>query len=185
MATTYQIKTKNQIYKEFKTFIETALSEYSITNWNVKKLHQIIKTEELQPCIFIQILNKKQAGAQYRTQNKVNDIYYKNSSSKQEINIRFSATRRELMNDTVDTMNGVDILTLIRAYFQTLNGIKMLSDKGYAQYRASDVSEQSFTNDDENIQLMPYFDCTYLYTENYKNPIYKIDKIIENKIIGV
>ena len=73
MTTTFQIKTKNQIYKEFKTFTETALSEFNITNWNVKKLHQIIKTEELKPCIFIQILRKKQVGAQYRGQQKTSE----------------------------------------------------------------------------------------------------------------
>ena len=223
MTTTYQIKTKNQIYKDFKAFIETALSEYGITNWNVKKLHQIIKTEELKPCIFIQILRKKQVGAEYRSQSHtsskeviyntnffgfygsdlnpanqkpytdgspvrqeiITDFYSKDYCFKEEITIRFSATRRELMNDTVETTNGIDILTLIRAYFQTLNGITMFANNGYAQYRASDINEQSFTNDDENIQLMPYFDCTYLYTDSIKEQINKIDRVIENKIIGV
>ena len=55
----------------------------------------------------------------------------------------------------------------------------MFELKGYAQYRAGDIQNQSFTNDDENIQLMPYFDCDYLYTDSFTNEIHKIDKVIE------
>ena len=182
-ATILSFKTKNQIYKDFKSLVEAALTEFNINNWEVKKLHQIIKTEDLKPCVYIQILRKNQKGSQYRDNLKITDqtgeIYYKKYSAKEEIQIRFSATRREIISDTVNTYNGVDILTLIKQYFQSLNGINALSTLGYAQYRATNIQEQSFSNDDENIQLMPYFDCEYLYTDSFKQTINKLDKVQE------
>ncbi len=174
-------KTQNQIYKDFKTFIETALAAFQITGWHVKKLHQTIKTEDLKPSVYIQILRKHQAGAQYRKTGS----YIKTYSSKQEVSIRVSASRRFLIEDTAETFNAADVLSKIKAYFQSLDGIKMFAAENYAQYRASDIQEQSFTNDDENIQLMPYFDCDYLYTDSWQTPANRIDKVKINLIKGV
>lgn len=187
MAATINLyKTENQIYKDFKGFVEVALSHFSISGWDVKKLNQVIKSEELKPCIFIQILNKKQVGAEWRKNVKETDVdYTKKYYTRNEINIRFSAIRRRLIGDDTSTYNDIDVLTLIRAYFQTLNGISTFAAKSYAQYRASDVQVQSFTNDDENVQLMPYFDCSYIYTDCYTNTINKIDYIRPKDIEGV
>lgn len=179
MATILNLKTKNQIYADFKSFVEAALTEFSITNWEVKKLHQVIKTEDLRFCIYIQVLRKNQKGTQYRKNSSENNIYYKDYSAKQEVQIRFSATRRERLSDTVETYNGIDVLEIVKNYLQSDDGIVMLANKGYAQYRASNVQEQSFTNDDENIQLMPYFDCEYLYTDSWQKQITKLDKVQE------
>ena len=179
MATILNLKTKNQIYADFKSFIEAALTEFSINNWEVKKLHQVIKTEDLKPCVYIQILRKNQKGSQYHKNVSQNDNYYKKYSVKQEIQIRFSATRRERLSDTVETYNGIDVLEIVKNYLQSDDGITQLANKGYAQYRASNVQEQSFTNDDENIQLMPYFDCEYLYTDSFEQKINKLDKVEE------
>lgn len=179
MATILNLKTKNQIYADFKSFVEAALFEFSINNWEVKKLHQVIKTEDLKPYIYIQILRKNQKGTQYRKNLSENDIYYKKYSAKQEIQVRFSATRRERLQDTTETLNGLDILEYVKNYLQSDDGITMLAAKGYAQYRATNVQEQSFTNDDENIQLMSYFDCEYLYTDEWQKQIQKLDKVEE------
>jgi len=223
-ATITQFKTKNQIYKDFKSYVETALSAFAITGWEVKKLHQIIKTEDLTPCIYIQIISKKQHGAQYRNQETINEgtiitynknffgffgselqpanqdpftdgspvktettIYkrFKKYFVKEEIQIRFSATRREIIQDTVETLNGTDVLEHILNYFQSLDGINMLKTNGYAQFRATAVNEQSFANDSENIQLMPYFDCNYIYTDIWQNEIQKVDKVKQHIIKGV
>lgn len=174
-------KTQNQVYKDFKTFIETALAAFQITDWQVKKLHQTIKTEDLKPAVYMQILHKNQAGAQYRSTGQ----YIKTYSSRQEIQLRFSASRRFLLEDTAETINALDVLSKIKAYFQSLDGIQMFAAENYAQYRASNIQEQSFTNDDENIQLMPYFDCEYLYTDTWQTPARRIDKVQEKLIKGV
>lgn len=177
-------KTENQIYSEFKTFIETALIDFTITGWEVKQLYQTIKTEDLKPCIYISILRNNQKGSQYRENITQSEKYYKKYSNKQEISIRFQATRRRKIADTINTYNGIDILKYIRTYLQSLVGIKMMSLKGYAQYRATNIQNQTFTNDDENIQLMPYFDCDYLYTDSFANEINKINDVIEKEQKG-
>lgn len=170
-------KTKNQIYKDFKTFIETALTAFNITGWQVKKLHQVIKTEDLKPCVFIQVLRKNQAGSQYRDNGIYTGSRVKTYSSRQEISIRFSASRRFQIADTVSTFDSIDVLDHIKKYFQSLKGIAMLSQQSYAQYRASNIQEQNFINDDENIQLMPFFDCDYIYTDSWQEAVNKIDRV--------
>lgn len=184
------LKTKNQIYKDFKTFIETALKAFNITGWEVKRLEQVIKTEDLKPCVFIQVLNKKQTGAQYR--ENIRDIleetpdYNKQYFVKNEITIRFSASRRELLTDTAQTFNGFDVLELIKNYFQSADtGVSMFKNAGYAQYKPSEIQPQSFNNDDENIQFLPFFDCVYVYTDSWKNGINKIDEVEEKYKKGV
>lgn len=174
-------KTENQIYKDFITFIQTALNSQSITGWDIKKLNQVIKTEDLKPCIFLQIISKKQQGAQYR-KTILNKKSYKN---KQEVTLRFSATRRFKITDDTTTISAADILTKVKNYIQSLDGIKMLKAKGYAQYRASEVKNQSFINDDENIQLMPFFDCDYLYTDDFELSVNKLDSVRMKLIKGV
>ena len=113
------------------------------------------------------------------------DKFSKNYFARKEITIRFSATRRPLITDTADTYNGIDILTLIRSYFLSLNGINAFAAANYAQYRATDIQTQSFSNDDENIQLMPYFDCDYIYTDDFADTINKIDDVQEKDMEGV
>ena len=178
-------KTENNIYADFKSFIEDSLNAFDITGWEVKQLYQTIKTEDLTPCVYISILNNKQYGALYRQNKHEDSKYIKKYSNKQEVSIRFQATRRKKLTDTTDTLNGVDVLKFIKKYFQSLDGIKLLSKSGYAQYRGTDIREQSFTNDDENIQLMPYFDCDYLYTDTFKQKINIISDVIENEQKGI
>ena len=187
-------KTQNQIYKDFKTFTETALNApmqgYSvIAGWSVKKLHQTIKTEDLKPSVFIQITSKKQAGAQYRknlkTEIEEEETLQKIYCSKKEITVRLSASRRFLIEDTAETYNAIDVLDKIKAYFQSIEGLNMLAAQNYAMYRPSDIQEQSFTNDDENIQLLPYFDCVYLYTDEWQTKINEISKVEEKLKKGV
>ena len=177
-------KTENEVYKDFKYFIETALVYFSVTNWKILKLNQVIKTEDLTPCVFIQILRKKQAGSQFRKNARVsgpNKVYF----TCNEVTLRFSATRRNLITDTTNTYNAQDILTLIRQYFQTLQGIKEIASKGYAQYRSSDIQAQSFTNDDEAVQLMPYFDITAVYTDTFRSVINTLDYVRFKEVKGV
>ena len=55
-ATLNSFKTENQIYKDFKSCVEAALLHFGITGWEVKKLNQVIKTEDLKTAVFIQSL---------------------------------------------------------------------------------------------------------------------------------
>ena len=83
------------------------------------------------------------------------------------------------------TINSSDVLTIIKNYIQSLEGIKMLAGKGYAQYRSTEIKNESFTNDDENVQIMPFFECVYLFTDEWQNQTNKLDKIRMKTIKGV
>ena len=176
---------ENQIYVDFKSFVETALNEFDIENWEVKQLYQTIKTEDLKPCVYITIIDNSNYGAEKRKNTKNNSKYYKNYSRYQIVKIRFQATRRKQIKDDTDTLNGIDVLKRINGYLQSLNGIKLLDKNGYSQFKGSGVQNQSFSNDDENIQLMPYFDCEFVYTDEFNLKLNIINKVIEKEQKGL
>ncbi len=175
MAEFIQYKTKNQIFKDFVELVNAALTAYSVQGWVIKRLYQTIKTVDLKPSVLLQITNKRQAGSQYRKLNKANETkeYY----TKQEITIRFSATMRNKNTETVETLGCIDVLEYIKKWLQSDDGILALTQKGYAQFRATDINQQSFNNDDENVQFLPFFDCTYLYTDIWQAKVNKISKV--------
>lgn len=175
-----KFKNKNQIYTDFKAVCKEALDTFNIDNWEVRQLEQLFKTNILTPSIYLSIVTKKQLGRQYKKNSRVEETFNKTKFTKQEITIRFSASRRELASDILNTYSGVDILSLIREFIQSTEGTVFLNDMGYAQYAATQVTEQSFINDSDNFQFRPYFDCTFLYTDSWTTEVSKIDKVKGN-----
>lgn len=179
-----RFKTKNQIFNDFIGLTKTALDSFSIFNWEVRQLKQVYKVNHLKPTVFISIINKNQNGRQYYKKEKTASIITRKANSKQEVKIRFLATRRELDNDTLETYNASDVLEVIRSFMQSPEGIKYLAELGYAQYRAESINEMDFTNDSDNFQFLPQFDCTFLYTDKWSTAIPEITKVKE-KIHGI
>lgn len=179
-TTQIQIKTKNQIFHDFITLVKSALSTFGAEKWEVQQLNQIFKINILKDTVFISIISSSQNGRQYYKKAKIERTIRRTNSVKQEVQIRFSATRREKQTDTLETYAATDILKLIKSYMQTPEGIQQLAEMGYAQYRATEVSEQNFMNDSDNFQFLPYFECTFLFTETWANTIGEITKVTGN-----
>jgi len=182
MAAINKYKTKNQIFKDFIALVNTALTAFNIEGWVVKRLYQTIKTVDLKPCVLVSIINKRQLGSQYRELYKVvkneQTTYYRKYKAKQEIQIRFSATMRNTSGETVATFDSIDVLEILKNYLQSYACIESLALSGYAQYRATDIKQQNFDNDDENVQFLPFFDCTFLYTDEWDAQVDHIAKVI-------
>lgn len=183
-ATQIQFKTKNQIFNDFIGLVKTAFDNFSISGWEIRQLKQIYKVNQLKPTVFISVINGNQNGRQYYKKEKTDGIINRQASSKQEVKIRFAATRRELNNDNLDTYNGSDVLKVIRAYMQSPEGIQYLAGLGYAQYRAENINEMDFVNDSDNFQFLPQFDCTFLYTDKWNTTIPEIT-IVKEKTHGI
>lgn len=181
-AAQIRYKTKNQIFSDFIPLILASLEAFSITGWEIRQLKEIFKINHLKPIIFISILSANQNGRQYTKKQKTKNGINRLNSTKQEVKIRFSATRKGLISDTIETFDGVDILKLVKEFMQSEEGIKFLSNLGYAQYRAENISDMDFTNDSDNFQFLPYFDCTFLYTDSWQTDI---DKISKFKNVGI
>lgn len=175
-GTLINYKTENGIFKDFVTIINSAFTYFNIQGWQVRQLHQILNVNVLKPTIFLSIITNPQAGAQYRESKKINGQIIETHNTKQEVKIRFSAARKRLIKDDENTFNGIDVLDLILKYLQSPKGIELLKTFKYAQYRASDLTNQNFLDDSENIELMPFFECEYLYTNSWSDTIPEIDK---------
>lgn len=181
-ATQTSYKTKNQIFGDFISLISASLETFGVTGWEIRQLKEVFKINHLKPIIFVSLLSTNQNGRQYIKKQKTEDGINCLNSTKQEVKIRFSATRKGLISDTVETFDGVDVLKLIKEFMQSEEGINFLSHLGYAQYRAENISDMDFINDSDNFQFLPYFDCTFLYTDSWKTDI---DKISKFKNIGI
>jgi hypothetical protein len=184
-ATIIKYKTKNQIFNDFISLVKEALNTFSIKDWDVRQLNQIFKINVLSPSVYISITNQRQYGTQGRRKKETETGGETTNCVKQEVTIRFSASRRELVQDTLGTYSGLDILEFVKTYLQSEAGIELLKDLGYAQYRASDISPQNFLNDSDNFQFLPYFDCTFLYTNSWNNTVGEITKIKEKGIYKI
>ena len=185
MAEQTQFKTRNQVFNDFITISKSALETFNITGWEVRQLMQVFKVNILKPTVFISVLSTDQLGRQYNSKALYESQIKKTNSVKQEVNIRFSATRRELISDILGTYNGADIVKVIKNYIQSSEGIKQLASMGYAQYRSGEITDQNFLNDDENFQFLPYFDCTFLYTDSFTTNVNRISNIKEKGIYKI
>lgn len=185
MAQQTQFKTRNQVFNDFITVSKSALEAFDIKGWEVRQLMQVFKVNILNPTVFISILSTDQLGRQYNAKQLQKEQIIKTNSTKQEVNIRFSATRRELISDILGTYNGADIVKVIKNYIQSSEGIKQLASMGYAQYRSGEITDQNLLNDDENFQFLPYFDCTFLYTDSFTTKVNRISNIKETGIYRV
>ena len=179
-ATILQYKTENQIYADFTNAANTALSEFGIQGWMVRQLKQAFKYVCLKPSVFVSVLSNNQLGRQYRVRSKSQTGVSRQNRAKKEFRIRFSAARRPLAGDTTATYNSLDVLEFIRAYLQSEAGIEFLSGLGYAQYRADEIRQQDFINDSDDFEFLPYFDCIYLYTDNWAEEVGTISKFTGN-----
>lgn len=175
-GTLINYKTENGIFKDFVAIVNEAFKYFNIQGWQVRQLHQILNVNVLKPTIFLSIITNPQAGAQYRENKKINGQIVEIYNTKQEVKIRFSATRKRSIKDDENTFNGIDILDLILKYLQSSKGIELLKNFKYAQYRASNLTNQNFIDDSENIELMPFFECEYLYTNNWSTEVSIITK---------
>lgn len=178
-------KTKNQIFNDFISLVKQMLQAFDIDSWQVRQLEQVFKVNVLKPSIYISVINYPQRGSQYRKKERRGDVVIKQNLTKQEVKIRFSASRIELPTDKPDTFNSCDILELIKDFMQSSEGIKFLANLGYAQYRATEVSNRQFMDDEDNFQFLPYFDCTFVYTNSWSTEVPLLDKVIEKGIYRV
>jgi hypothetical protein len=175
-GTLINYKTENGIFKDFVEIVNEALKYFNIQGWQVRQLYQVLNVNILKPTIFLSIITNPQAGAQYRTNKKINGQIVETYNTKQEVKIRIHAARKRSIKDDENTLNGIDVLDLILRYLQSPKGIELLKSYKYAQYRASDLTNQNFLDDSENVELMPFFECEYLYTNSWTDTVPEVDK---------
>lgn len=185
MSTLSNYKTQNQIFIDFISLVKSALNSFELTNWEVRQLRGVFKINVLNPTVFISILSSNQLGQQYDKKIKTDDSVIRKNFNKQEVTIRFSATRKRMLNDNAETLEGNDILKVIRAYMQSPEGIKKLASMGYAQYRSNIINNINFTDDSENFCILPSFDCTFLYTDEWTTEIGVIKQVKDKGIYKI
>lgn len=174
-------KTENKIFKEFVEITNEALNFFNVKGWQVRQLRQVLTVNVLSPTVFISVITNNQSGSQYRGTQKTQTNIIETNSTKQEVKIRFSAALKRTIKDNEDTFYGIDVLKLISYYLQSPEGISLLSEYGYAQYRVSGVTNQNFIDDSEIVEFMPFFECEYLYTNSWSTEI----PIIEEFTSGI
>ena len=179
------IKTENQIFKDFIILTKAAFTKFSIEGWEVKRLYQFAKSLDLKPAVLLEKRNDHQPSTLYRGNTIVNNAGVKAYRVQNEVTMRFMATKRQSNNETVNTLSSRDILKYLIKYQKGNAGIALLKSLGYAQYKTTDIQPQSFTNDDENIQMLPFFECTYLYTDEWTDSVDRIEKVIYKGIYKI
>lgn len=184
MAQLLDYKTENQIYNDFINLTKASFEAFNLKGWSVRQLNQLFKVNVLAPTVFISISNNGQRGRQYSKKIKNDESLNREYHIKQEVTIKFSAARRESAFDDLQTVNSIDVLKRLKSFMQSDEGVKLLASYGYAQYRAEEITPPFFVNDDDNFQLLPSFNCTFVYTDSWQTQINKISKF-QSKIFKI
>lgn len=157
-----QLKTENQIYADIIGFINNALSELNVADWQVLQLKQPVKLTEIMPTIYVTIANKNRIGWQKRTYPIVNDDLKIKEQFKLNLDVQISALKRRSLSDTVSTINAGDILELLKAYLLNPNNLVKLKKTGYLIFQPSSINNNDFIDDSDNFEYMPFFNVSFI-----------------------
>ena len=169
------LKTENQIYSDIIGFINQALSDLQISNWQVMQLKQPVKLTEIKPTIYITIANKNRLGWQSRYYPIINDDLKIKEKFKVELDCQISALRRRNLSDTVNTIGSTDILENLKAYLLNPNNIVKLRQLGYLIFRPSSIQSPDFIDDSDNFEFMPFFNVSFILEQTLINAQTAID----------
>lgn len=173
------IKSENQVYADIIGFINnvlTILSEWfpesNFSEWQVLQLNQPLKVTEIEPTIYVSCTTKNRRGWQYRNYEgyEPQEDFKHTEKFKQEISVQISALRNRLLDDTVDTLNSIDVLEYIKSYMLNPLALKMLRDLGFTIYQPSEIQKPDFFNDSDNFEFMPFFTTTFIIEQSLVRP---------------
>ena len=166
------IKTENQVYADVISFIKAALLNFEVDGWKVCKLIQPSKFNEIKPVVYVSVLDVSQRGTQFSRTTKKDGLIVSEEVFREEIRIRISALRRNLLSDKEETLCAKDVLKMIASWFVSPYGIAEIQDAGYSIYNPSGIKQDNIEDDSANLSAMPYFDITFV-TECSWNAPYK------------
>jgi hypothetical protein len=90
--------------------------------------------------------------------------------------VRVHALRRRKVEDTVDTLNGIDIVKKLRLFFGSSAGRKQINALGYSVLATSPVAEPQITDEGDNYEILPFFEQTWITLNTEKSTTPKIDE---------
>lgn len=169
------IKTENAIYADIVKFINDALTALDITGWQVLQLKQPEKLTEIEPTIYVTCTTKCRNGWQMRQYPIIDNELKHKEEFITEVDVQISALRRRQIDDTVNTMNSVDVLEHLKAYMLNVNVLKDLRALGYQIYQPSEVQTPDFFDDSDNFEFMPFFSVMFILDNSLISPQASID----------
>lgn len=180
------IKTENKIYSDVISIVNNALKFYNFNDWQVMRLYQPTKLTDIKPTIYVSYTNTTYRGWQQRSYSTKNEVFTKTEIQQEELLFQFSALKRRFPTDTIETMNGKDVLKHIKMYLVDIEkGLKELKTLGYNIYQPSEIQNPEFFDDGDNFNFMPFFTVIITTAQSLDSAQNSIDKYTFKTFKGV
>lgn len=153
----------NHIVKSLKELLEKGLSVMHVEGFKVMQ-HSMQTNHAATSVVLFQKLSVKRIGWQGNRYEDIPNDDKKMTEVQEYIEdayFQISAFRPRLVEDTPDTVTGIDALNALIAYFQSTSGIDECNKHGMHPFRVTDLNE-AYTEDDSSMpQINPSFDIHF------------------------
>lgn len=170
-------KTFNQINKEIREILLYFLNDFKITDFKVLQLNQPTKTTDKDNCLFFQILNTNNYGWQSVKYKQEEERYIKQNEFVEKIQVKISCLKTRKATDTVEEKESKDIITLLKSWLLSDDGLKYLNSKEISILIPMQIDLSDFVNENDNFEFLPSLTLTVFIKQKWIKEVEVIEEI--------
>lgn len=175
----------NQVFTDFKTIIETALTAKGITGWLVAQNYNPVQGHFTQPVLVMHRVRNEQYGAVGQYYNTANQKLYLQISETYEVTLQVDAIKPRDLAGSVNTWEANDVINALRSWMSGPFGTKTIRAKGYAlAEKIRVVEEPTFVDENETFEYNPNMQVKLFFTDVEQQEVPAITAVENQGIIG-
>jgi len=169
------MKTENQIWKDMMAVVQTGLTYFDISDFEIRQSNQPSKVTIDTPTIWIERVSSKRYGVQSTIPIMVDGQLVEQSSYYQEIIFQITALKKRLVSDDEDSQTAGDVLNLLTTFFNGSVGVRAMAEKSLSSIWITSVNEPAEIMDSELFEKTPSFDITVICKQTETKPINHVE----------
>lgn len=156
----------NQVFIDFKYFLEQALLAKKITGWIVAQNFNPTQGHWTQPVLVMHRVRNEQYGTVGQYYDINNNKLYLKTSETHEVTLQVDALAPRDLTGAATTWEANDVIGAIRNWMSGPFGTKVIRDKGYAlAEKIKVIEEPTFVDENETFEYNPNMIVKLFFTE--------------------
>jgi hypothetical protein len=170
-------KTENQIFADIIEIINGFFVANNITDWQVRQGYQP-RQETLQDnTVTLWRISSRDIGFQgekYLTNE--DNIFVMRSEVLKEVSIQIDFFKKRKSDDTLETLNSLDIANMLKIYLSNTKGIDEFTKRNYGILRIMNFREPKKLTPSDLYETLPSFDINLRFWQYIDTPQDYVDK---------
>ena len=176
----------NQVFTDFKTIIETALTAKGITGWLVAQNYNPVQGHFTQPVLVMHRVRNEQYGSVGQYYNISQQKLYLLTSETHEVTFQVDAIKPRDLAGNLETWEANDVVNALRSWMSGPFGTKAIRDKGYAlAEKIRVVEEPTFVDENETFEYNPNMQVKLFFTDVEQQEVPALSAVENQGIKGV